>query len=58
MSYSKLRGRIKEVFKTQEAFAEAMGKNTVSISHKLNNKCDWTASEMAKACKSLQKALS
>lgn len=50
MSYSKLRGKIREVFGTQEAFAEAMGMNTATVSGKLNGKSDWTRAEMELAC--------
>lgn len=35
--YSKLKGKIKEVFGTQSAFAKAMGLSGVSLSSKLNN---------------------
>lgn len=47
--YSKLRGKIKEVFNTQEAFAEAMETSTTSISAKLNNKTPWSQKEIDKA---------
>lgn len=50
MSYSKLRGKIREIFGTQEAFAAAMGANTATISGKLNGKSDWTRAEMERAC--------
>lgn len=50
MSYSKLRGKIREVFGTQEALATAMGMNTATLSAKLNNKSDWTTGEMERAC--------
>lgn len=40
--YSKLRGKIKEVFGTQAKFAKAMGMSTVTLSAKLNG----TASNM------------
>lgn len=53
MSYSKLRGKIREVFGTQEAFAEAIGMNTVSLSQRLNGKLEWKISEIAKACEVL-----
>ena len=38
MSYSKLRGKIREIFKSNEKFSEAMGMNSASLSAKLNNK--------------------
>ena len=44
MSYAKLRGRIREVFGTDEAFSKAMGLNKATISKKLNNKTDWSLS--------------
>lgn len=53
MSYSKLRGKIREVFGTQEAFANAMEMNTVSLSNRLTGKLEWKTSEIAKACELL-----
>lgn len=50
MSYSKLRGKIKEVFGTQDAFSSAMGMNTATVSGKLNGRSDWTRAEMELAC--------
>jgi len=50
MSYSKLRGRIREVFGTQEDFATAMGMDRSTLSQKLNGKSGWTRLEMEKAC--------
>lgn len=50
MSYSKLRGKIREVFGTQDAFAVAMGMNNATVSAKLNGKSDWTRLEMELAC--------
>ena len=51
--YSKLRGRIKEVFGTENDFAKALGISTVSLSLRLNNKVGFEASEMHKACQLL-----
>ena len=48
-NYSKLRGRIREVFGTQDRFAEAMGRSDTSISKKLNNKSEWTQQEINRA---------
>lgn len=48
-NYGKLRGRIREVFGTQSAFAKAMGMSTTSLSTKLNNKIEFGQSEMDKA---------
>ena len=50
MSYSKLRGKIREVFGTQERFAEAMGKDLSTISLKLNDKSEWSRIEIEQAC--------
>ena len=51
--FSRLRGRILTVYKTQEAFAVAMEKSVCSINQKLNNKTQWTAVEIRKACELL-----
>lgn len=53
MNYAKLRGRIKEVYGTQGAFAKAMKMSNVSVSHRLNGKLEWKSSEIAKACQAL-----
>lgn len=52
--YSKVRGKIKEVYKTQSAFASAMGMSPVSLSEKLNNKVQFSQKEIDKACVLLQ----
>lgn len=44
--YSKLRGKIREVFGTQQEFAKAMNISAATISDKLNNKTDWTQKEI------------
>jgi len=51
--YSKLRGKIKEIFGTQNHFAEAIGMSNTSISLKLNNQREWTQREIDKAAKLL-----
>lgn len=51
--YSNLLGKIKAVFKTQEAFGEAMGLSLTSVNQRLNNKIDWSPAEMVKACELL-----
>lgn len=53
-NYNKLRGRIREVFSTQAAFAEAMNIADNSLSMKLNNKLDFTQQEIEKAVDLLQ----
>lgn len=47
--YSKLSGKIREVYGTQAAFAEAMGMGATSLNLKLNNKSEWSQDEMEKA---------
>ena len=47
--YSKLRGRIKEIFGTQDAFADAVGIGRVSMSKRLNNTLEFTQDEMKKS---------
>ncbi len=51
--YSKLKGKIKEVFGTQSAFAKAMGLSGVSLSSKLNNITHFTQVEINRACELL-----
>lgn len=48
--YSKLRGKIREKFSTQENFAASIGVSCVSISAKLNNKVEFTQEEIHKSC--------
>lgn len=54
MSYAKLRGRIREIFGTQEAFATAMGMDKSTLSLKLNDRYDFTRFEIEKACEVLK----
>lgn len=54
MSYSKLRGRIREKYGTQEAFAKAMNMNYTTLSNKLNGKTEWTREEIERACTLLE----
>ena len=44
--YRKLRGRIKEKYGTQSAFARDMGLSDVSVSNKLNNNVEWGQEEI------------
>lgn len=53
-NYSKLRGRIREIFKTQSSFAKEMGMSTTSLSAKLNNNVEFSQKEIDKAVKLLQ----
>ena len=50
MSYSKLRGKIREVFGNNKSFADAIGMDLSSLSAKLNNKSPWKREEIEKAC--------
>ena len=47
--YRKLKGKIKEVFDTQSAFAKALGISNVTLSAKLNNKAEFSQKEIDKA---------
>lgn len=51
--YDKLRGKIKEVFGTQDAFAEKLGIGRASLSQRLNNQLEFSQDEIFKACKLL-----
>ena len=48
--YSKLYGKIKEVFKTQLAFAKAMGMSRSALNLRLTGAVDWKSPEISKAC--------
>jgi transcriptional regulator with XRE-family HTH domain len=50
MSYAKIKGKIKELYGTQNAFAEAIGMDNATLSAKLNNKSSWKDEEIEKAC--------
>lgn len=54
IDYSKLRGRIIEVFKTNQAFADALKIDNSSLSAKLNNKSTWKREQIEKACMLLE----
>lgn len=47
--YSKLRGKIAEVFGRQKDFAKAMNTSPQTISYKMNGTSEWTHDEMEKA---------
>lgn len=51
--YSKLYGKIKEVFGTQEAFAEAMEMSRTAINARLKQTVEWKSPEIVKACELL-----
>lgn len=48
--FSKLRGKIKEIYGTQTAFATAMSMNEATLSNKLNNNVEFSPKEIVKAC--------
>ena len=50
MRFSKLRGKIREVFGLQSEFARAMDKDPSTISAKLSGTSEWTRNEMVQAC--------
>lgn len=56
--YRKLKGKIKEVYNTQEAFAKAMGMSKTGLSMRLKGATDWKTSDIAKACDALHIPLS
>lgn len=51
--FGALRERIKLIYGTQKAFAEAMGMNVATLNLKLNGKAALTVPEIEKACKLL-----
>lgn len=44
--YSRLRGKIREVFGTQDKYAEALQLSRVSVSQRLNNLLEFSQEEM------------
>lgn len=48
--YSKLYGKIKEVFGTQEAFSNAMEMSRTAINARLTQSVDFKSPEIVKAC--------
>ena len=53
MKFAKLRGRIREKFGTEVAFADAMGMDRGTISRKLRGVSPWKMPEVKKACELL-----
>lgn len=51
--YSKLYGKIREVYGTQPAFAKAMGMSTSALNLRLNGAVAWKSPEIVKACELL-----
>lgn len=52
--YSKLEGRIRQYYQTDEKFALAIGMGRGSLSAKLNNKSDFTRKQMLRAAELLE----
>jgi hypothetical protein len=52
-NYAKLKGRIKELYGTQDAFAAALEMSAAALSARLNNTTSFTQGEMDKACQLL-----
>ncbi len=57
-NYSKLIGKIVEVFGTRAKFSQAMGLSERTVSLKLNNKISWKQPEINKACELLNISVS
>lgn len=51
--YSKLKGKIKEVYSTQNNFAKAIGIGRTALSQRLNNHSEFSQIEIYKACEVL-----
>lgn len=51
--YSKLLGRIKEKYGTQDALATTINISVTSLNYKLNNKIEWKQTEIFEAALSL-----
>lgn len=48
-NYSKLLGKIKEIYDTQEKFSQALGIGRVSLSQRLNGKLEFSQNEILRA---------
>ena len=51
--YSRLVGRIYQVFGSKSKFADAMGISRPTLDNKLSGKSQWTQAEINKACELL-----
>jgi hypothetical protein len=47
--FAKLKGRVREVYGTDAAFAQAMGISKAAMSMRLNNKCQWSVEDVRRA---------
>jgi hypothetical protein len=52
-NYNALRGKIREVFGTQDAFATAMAMSSSTLTAKLKGRTDWKRAEIEQAMKVL-----
>lgn len=52
--YDKLRGRIREMCGTQDAFAKKLGLGRVSLSQRLNNRQEFSQDEIFRSCDILE----
>lgn len=52
-NYDELRGKIRSKFRTQSNFAKATGLDPSMLSRKLNGRCEWSSSEIVRACEVL-----
>lgn len=50
MNYSKLKGKIIEVYGSQKDFAAALKKDSATISQKLSGKIQWKREEIVDVC--------
>lgn len=50
MNTRKLRGRIREYYETQEAFAKALEMSPATLSKKLGGKTEWGRQEIEEVC--------
>ena len=48
--FSRVRGKIREVYGSEKAFANAIGFDRCTLSSKLNGKSEWRRDEIEKAC--------
>lgn len=53
-NFNKLKGKIREIFGTQNEFAEAMNMAPNTLSSKLNNATDFSSNEISKAVELLK----
>ena len=51
--YSKLKGRIVEIYGTQAAFAKALGSTEVTVTNKLAGKSQFSQSDIVQWCNTL-----